>query len=181
MVRSEDGWDPSKNPKPRSFVENLSGNQRPVTVDTHATRLPATIARDPRWLALSLKTEKDVPPISPKGMLDRGEISMDEALERPAFWDAIPKKTEYGALERLYQDIARKKGMSPAQAQASAWVGGAESTGMQSGADPFLKVFEDRVRITAEKTGEPPEAVLRRFIRGEISLYNRGGAVPLAA
>ena len=33
------GWDPLVNPKPASFVENLVGNQAPVTVDTHAFRL----------------------------------------------------------------------------------------------------------------------------------------------
>ena len=40
------GWDPLKNPKPASFAQNLQGNQRPATIDTHAFRLPAIQSRD---------------------------------------------------------------------------------------------------------------------------------------
>ena len=38
-VLNEGGWPVLQNPKPASFVENLAGNQMPVTVDTHNARL----------------------------------------------------------------------------------------------------------------------------------------------
>ena len=50
------GWDPLNNPKPASFVQNLTGNQQPVTVDTHAFRLPAILGQDPRFLVRDWET-----------------------------------------------------------------------------------------------------------------------------
>lgn len=90
----------------------------------------------------------------------------------------LPSNTEYGFMEQLQQREAAKMGMSPAQYQASAWVGGGEETGLKSTADPFLKVFEQRVNLTAQKTGLSPKEVLRRTIRGEMPLLS---LVPAAA
>jgi hypothetical protein len=176
-VVSDDGWDIFKNPKPASFVQNLIGNQLPVTVDSHATRLPVLASRDPRWLATSYKGDAGAVPIKPREMVASGELSMDDAVSRPAIWEAAPARAEYGPLETMYQDIARRKGLTGAQAQASAWVGGGDTTGLQSAADPFLKVFEQRVKITAEKTGLPPDVVLKNMIRGDMSLFRNGGQV----
>jgi len=128
------GGIPLVNQKPASFSQNLQGNWRPVTIDTHNARLIG--------------------------------------LPRDA-----PSKTEYGFLEAMQQREAERLGMTPAQYQASAWIGGGEQTGLRSAADPFLRVFEQRVRLTAEKTGVPPEQVLRRFIRGEMPLLKFGGGV----
>ena len=133
------GWPVLQNPKPASFVENLAGNQMPVTVDTHNARL---------W-----------------GMTDTKGRPVDK-----------PAKTEYGFIEKLQQDEARKLGMTPAQYQASAWIGGGEQTGLKSSADPFLKVLEDRIRLTAAQSGETPQQVLHRFLMGQ---NTRGGRGPL--
>ena len=46
-------------------------------------------------------------------------------------------------------------------------------TGLRSSADPFLKVLEDRISITAHKKGLSKPEVLRRFIRGEMPLLQR--------
>jgi hypothetical protein len=128
------GGIPLANQKPASFSQNLQGNWRPVTIDTHNARLIG--------------------------------------LPRDA-----PSKTEYGFLEAMQQREAERLGMTPAQYQASAWIGGGAETGLRSTADPFLRVFEQRVRLTADKTGVPPEQVLRRFIRGEMPLLKFGGGV----
>ena len=92
-VLNEGGWPVLQNPKPASFVENLAGNQMPVTIDTHNIRL------------------------------------LGSELDKPA-------KTEYGFLERAQQEEAAKLGMTPAQYQASAWIGGGAETGLKSSADP---------------------------------------------
>lgn len=90
----------------------------------------------------------------------------------------MPANTEYGFMERLQQEEAKKMGMSPAQYQASAWVGGGEETGLRSTADPFLKVFEDRVAKTAAARGETKDVTLRKFMRGEGPLLGlTGGGV----
>lgn len=138
-VLENGGWPVLQNPKPASFVQNLAGNQQPVTVDTHNARL---------W-----------------GMTNSKGQPVD-----------MPAPTEYGFMEQLQQRQAKKLGMSPAQYQASAWIGGGEETGLRSSADPFLKVFESRIAKTAEKLGLTKAQVLRNFIRGDQSLYGVGGA-----
>src|SRR4030095_5258900 len=50
-----------------------------------------------------------------------------------------PAASEYGFMEQLQQAEAAKLGMTPAQYQASAWIGGGGQNGLQSAADPILK------------------------------------------
>jgi hypothetical protein len=172
------GWDPINNPKPASFVENLSGNQMPVTVDTHAFRLPAIISKDPRFLETAYESSKGAPKMNIQKLVEAGEIPMRDAVSKPAFWQSLPKDNEYGAVERYFKGLGRELGLTPAQAQASAWVGGGKLTGLASDeTKPFLGFLEDRVYRTAQETGRDPEDVLRQFIRGEEPLKATGGAV----
>lgn len=134
-ILKEGGIPPLQNPKPASFVQNLAGNQRPVTIDTHNMRI--------------LGFDRDV-----------------------------PKETEYGFLERLQQKEAAKLGMSPAQYQASLWLGGAEQTGVKSGYDPALRHIEKRIELTAEKRGQTKEQVLKDFIHGRAPLLTVPDVVP---
>jgi hypothetical protein len=137
----EGGLPVLQNPKPASFVENLAGNQTPVTIDTHNMRL-LTGGREAE----------------------------------------VPKANEYGFLERLQQEQAAKMGMSPAQYQASAWIGAGKETGLGSPIDPFLRVLEDRVAKTAEARGITKAQALRDFIRAKSPLLSlTPGAVLLAA
>jgi hypothetical protein len=162
------GWDPLNNPKPASFVENLVGNQQPATVDTHAFRLPAILARDPRFLETAFQVNKDAPKQNIQKMLERGEVSIDDAANRAAWWQAQPKENEYAAMEKYYQSLGKDLGLTPAQTQASAWVGGGKLTGLASDeSKPFLRFFEDRLNLTAEKRGETPKQTLKKFIRGK--------------
>lgn len=174
-----DGWDVFKNPKPASFVENLAGNQMPVTIDAHALKLPAMLSRDPRWLATTTRVGKpgSYENIKPQQMFESGALSMRDALKRPALWDAQPRKNEYGIMERMYQDIGEKKGLTPAQTQASAWVGGRDVTGMGSPPAPFMELFQERVLKTAEARGENPIDTLKKFMSGEAPLLKKGGRV----
>lgn len=126
-ILKQGGIPPLDNPKPASFVQNLAGNQRPVTIDTHNMRI--------------LGFDRDV-----------------------------PKPNEYGFLEKLQQEQAAKLGMSPAQYQASLWVGGAGQTGVKSGAEPALRHVEKRIEHTAKERGQSKEQVLKDFIHGRASL-----------
>jgi hypothetical protein len=167
-----------RNPKPASYAQNIAGNQLPATVDTHAARLPALLSRDPRFLESSVRVE--VPGggyemLRPRGMLTSGELTLDQALARPGFWYGMPERNEYAAMERYYQDLARRRDMSTAQAQASTWVGGGERTGLLSEPLPLLRIIENRIRHTAQQRGERPAEVLRKMIRGEAPLLSIGG------
>lgn len=180
-----EGWDPINNPKPASFVENLIGNQVPGTMDTHATRLPGILSEDPRWLGTQLQIKdpitKETINLNPRKLYQSGEISIEDALQRPAMWDPQPNDNEYAALEQLYANLSREQGLTTAQGQASAWAAGADKTGLGSvGSDPFLKVLEDRVLMTAKKLGMDPQEVLSRMIHGELPLLRDGGRVTSA-
>jgi hypothetical protein len=162
------GWDPLNNPKPASFVENLVGNQTPATIDTHAFRLPAILGRDPRFLETAFQVSKDAPKQNIQKMLQAGETTMDDAAARAAWWQAQPKANEYAAMERYYASLGKELGLTPAQTQASAWVGGGKITGLASDeSKPFLRFLEDRVHLTADKRGETAQQTLKKFIRGK--------------
>ncbi|MDR3469828.1 MAG: hypothetical protein P4M07_28190 [Xanthobacteraceae bacterium] len=170
------GFDPLKTPKPPSFVENLVGNQQPVSVDMHAFRLPAILAKDSRFLKTAYQAGKNAPKQNLQKMLANGEISMEEAANRPAYWQAYPREGEYGALEKYYQGLAKEVGLTPAQAQASAWLGGGKLTGLASDpTKPFLGFLNDRVNLTAAMRGETPTETFRKFIRGQAPLLSLGG------
>jgi hypothetical protein len=92
-----------------------------------------------------------------------------------------PSPGDYGYLEDVIQREAEKMGMSPAQYQASLWVGGAQNTELRSSTDPFVKAFEDRVEYTAgRRFPETETQVLRRMIRGERPLLGIGGIAALS-
>lgn len=176
-IAERGGWDVFKNPKPASFSTNLQGNQQNVTIDTHNFRLPGILARDPRFLETAIVPEKGAEPLRPKQMLESGEMSMDDLVARPAMWAAKPNPNEYAYYEKWQQDQAAKMGISPAQYQAAMWLGGGETTGLGSAAEPFLGTFEARVRYTADRLGMDPEKVLDMMLKGEIPLLAEGGAV----
>lgn len=172
------GWEPLKNPKVSSFVENLVGNQLPATVDTHALRLPAMLARDPRFLETAYQASKDAPKLNIQKLVQSGDMSMEDALKTASYWQAYPKPNEYAALEQYYKSLAKEMGMTPAQTQASAWIGGGKLTGLASDeSKPFLRFFDDRIMKTARETGMDPKDVLRDFISGKAPLYAKGGSV----
>lgn len=176
----ETGWNPILKPKTASFTQNLGGNWTPGTIDTHATRLPAMLSEDPRFLATSWRPDnapKGTPSRNIQAEVTSGKMSMDDALKEPGYWLARPNPNEYGALEKYYQDIGREYGMQAAPTQASAWVGGGKLTGLGSDESlPFIGFVEDRIKLTAEKRGMDPQDVLKRFIRGEMPLLSVGGA-----
>lgn len=175
------GWDPLENPKPRSFVENLVGNQRPGTIDTHAYRLPAILAADPRFLAQTMDLDKEAAARGEKRRNPRAEhaagtLPLDEALQRAAYWDSKPLKTEYGAMERYYQGLGQELGLTPAQTQASAWVGGGDVTGLKSPPNkPFMTALNERVMHTAQQRQMDPRDVAHQFVTGKAPLLATGG------
>lgn len=171
------GWNPLNNPKPASFVENLVGNQQPATIDTHAFRLPGLLAKDERFLETAYQANKDAPKQNIQKMVQGGELSLEDAAKRPAYWQAQPKANEYAAMEQYYQSLGRELGLTPAQTQASAWVGGGKITGLASDeTKPFLGFFQDRVRMTAEALKMDPNDVLKKFVKGEMPLLGVSGA-----
>jgi hypothetical protein len=178
-IRSPEGWDLFKNPKPPSFAENLGGNQRPGTMDAHALSVPSILSRDPRFLTTDLRipSGRDYFNLKPRASYGRGVFTMDEAVRRPQLWDAAPNPNEYAALEQRFRRLGEDLGMTTAQAQASGWVGGGRISGLTSPPLPAVDVFQRVVNRTAAQEGRSPQEVLRGFIHRQNALR---AAAPIA-
>jgi hypothetical protein len=204
---TDEGWDVLNNPKPASFAENLKGNWRNVTVDTHNMRLPAVLSEDPNFLMTSFQdkvpggatedglrrrfpgladaqiaealknSKKGVTIYRPRDWVESGAVSMDDAKKEPTFWATKPNDNEYGYYEAWQQKRAEALGMEPAQYQASMWTGAADKTGLASEAEPFMKTFEARVLYTADRLGVDPEVILDSVLKGGMPLLAKGGRV----
>ena len=84
---------------------------------------------------------------------------------RPTVWDEVPRDNEYGAYERLALDIANRMNMTPAQLQASLWMGAARRTGVrESSLDTFDNIFNRVVQDRAAERGLDPAEVFRLFV-----------------
>lgn len=84
--------------------------------------------------------------------------------QQPTVWDEVPRDNEYGAYERLALDIANRMNMTPAQLQASLWMGAARRTGVRADSlDTFDNIFNRVVDDRAAERGLSPDEVFRRF------------------
>ena len=194
------GWDPLQNPKPASFAENLRGNLEPVTVDTHAFRNIGMRTGDPRFLETQVQVPykgggseasmakrfgevrkgKGVDQIvvyRPQQLVKEGKLTMKEAQKIPTFWAGKPKDNEYAAAENLFRQAGNKIGFRPADAQAAAWSGAGQMTGLGTvGTHTFNELFNERVLFTARMRGQDPKKTLSDFITGKKPLLEIGGA-----
>lgn len=171
------GMNPLTSPKSVSFAENLRGNLRPVSIDSNIYRQAAMLAQDPRFLKTAYQASKGAPVQNIQKMLADGEITMEEALKTPAYWQGIPRRGEYGRLEKHYQGLADEVALPPAQGEGAAWSGGGHLTGMVSDANKsFLQVLNDRINLTAAARGETPLRTMRTFILGKEPLLSLGVA-----
>ena len=181
-IANGEGLDESK--KLGRFYQNLIGNLEPATVDVMAMRGPTMATKDPRWLANSVREQNlktgEISTLRPKQMYNEGELSLKQALDRPGLWEAAPQGAEYGAFEDMYRDIAKKRGMGTAEAQASAWYGSGADAGLRTAPRTFMQAMEDRILDTAAKRQESPQSVLSAFLRGEKPLMGVGAGVGVA-
>lgn len=137
--------------------------------------LPEEVAHS----AISIKPGKTSINYKPQDWVNKGYISMDDAVNDPALWTSKPRDNEYGYYEQWQQDQAKKMGISPAQYQASMWLGGGDTTGLGSAAEPFMGTLEARIRYTADRLGMDPEKVRDMMLKGEVPLMAKGGSVDL--
>jgi hypothetical protein len=165
------GYDFKQNAKPIAYGGALKGDLSRVPVDAHAYKAPAILGEDPNFLSTSFKPEKDVPTQNIRAMLERGDISMEDAVNRPAWWESRPKPTEYDIFEKYWSELGSDFGMRPGEVQPSGWTGLGERTGLES--DPtkkYMDFTEERILKTARKYGMDPIEVFRLAIRGKMPL-----------
>jgi len=172
-VRDTGAIDPFANPKRASYKENLMGNEDALTGDRHFMRMVGMLSEDPRFLKGSTTLESGAK-MNPREMFYRGELTMEDALKRPDYWEDTPGENEYMHAENAFRKIANTAGYTTGNAQGKAWVGAGEMTGLGSPPEPWMKLYAQRVAYTAARLGADPKVVLEKVIRGEIPLLEIG-------
>jgi hypothetical protein len=113
----------------------------------------------------------------PQKLLESGKLSLEDAQNIPHFWATKPNENEYAAAEQLYRQLGKQAGLPTADAQADAWSGAGQMTGLGTVAThTFPELFNERVLFTSRMRGEKPEQTLRDFIRGKKPLLSIAGA-----
>ena len=171
------GYDIKDNPKPPSFAQGLMGNYQPVAVDSHAFKAPAMMAQDPRFLAGRVVDSDGNVIAQPKADYAAGNLTMEDALKNPSYWEGKPNSNEYPAMEQYYKGLSGKLGIAPAQGQASGWVGNGPLTGLKTDdTATWLQLWQNRINNTAMRMGKTPQQTEADFWQGKHPLLTGGGA-----
>jgi hypothetical protein len=180
-IESGEGISYKTNPKPYTFAENVKGNLTGVTADTHAIRgaLDAMNERelgsipDEFILKPFRKMYKDDPTsFDPATMVD------DQLKSQKIKGESV--QTEYAVLSDLYKNVAKKLGVTPAEAQALAWFGTGNKTGLASPEKTLVDLISERVDVTSKALGQTKDEVFKKFLSGKIPLMSFVGGVTAA-
>lgn len=193
-----------ENAKPKGFAASLMGSQGQIAADLHFTRAFGMASKDPRWMVNGAeigKTAKaDFLKANPKlknfmregkggkilidarKAVEKGAAKFDDFLGTPQAFAEKPAPNEYGLMERFWRDeVAKAHNMTPAQAQASLWMGAAERTGVDATSQvTFMDALRNVARQRAAKTGQTAEQVLKEFVNN-YGLLTGAGAVTAGA
>jgi hypothetical protein len=106
-------------------------------------------------------------------------MKMTNAAGKPV--DAIPAEG-YMKIQKVIEEIAKRHGIEPAQAQSAGWVGGADLTNIgEFSAAPLMQIIERRISKTAKERGQPVAEVLKKWITGQDHLLSTTIFAGLAA
>ena len=95
----------------------------------------------------------------------------------PTAWADTPKANEYAAYEEMANQVAAEYGMTPAQFQASLWMGAGDMTGLADESQgTFMQLFRNALDKRAGERGLDRKEMLLDFIHNRAPL-SVGGAV----
>jgi hypothetical protein len=198
------------NPKVKGFGNDLLGDETNIAADMHFMRMLAMsdgggdflnpqsklsdinteIARKvigPRRIKKYTSTRKvngkEVSEINLLKAWKDGHIKDTSPFQQmPTAWADTPKANEYAAYEDMANRVAAKYEMTPAQFQASLWMGAGDMTGL---ADESQGTFMDLFRRSLDKRGEERglsrKEMLKEFLVNKAPLSVTGAGISLGA
>ncbi len=177
------GFNFNTNPKPATFVENVSGNHAGVTVDTHAIRavISAMNEIDPGSVPIQFiggKTAAKKKENQAKYQADPMSLDVSNMIDDGLATQKIDGKdvqTEYAIFSDIYKKVAEELGVSPAEAQALSWFANGNKTGLKSDPKTIVELIDERVDVTAQALGQSKDEVFKKFMQGGIPLLSLGG------
>lgn len=154
-----------------SFYANLRGNLAPGTMDVNAVRGPVLMAKDARWLRGQFHEKDELGNViathNPRKDYQGGILTLDQALERPGFWEAAPATSgEYGAFEDIWRRGAKRNDIRTAEGQALGWYGSADITALKSPPELYIENLERMARRAALRRGVTPMQALKDHVKG---------------
>ena len=102
--------------------------------------------------------------------------------EIPTAWSDTPKANEYAAYEDMANRVSAKYGMTPAQFQASLWMGAGDITGLADESQgTFMELFRRSLDKRAGERGLTRKEMLNDFIKNKAVLSVPVGGVGFGA
>ena len=177
------GFNFNTNPKPATFVENVSGNFSGVTADTHAIRavFDAMNEIDPGSVPIDfiggrnasqtkeLRAQYEANPSS----LDVSNMISDRLASQKINGKSV--QTEYAVFSDIYKNVAKKLGVEPAEAQSLSWFANGDKTGLGSAPKTIVELINERIDVTAQVLGQTKDEIFKKFLQGSIPLLSLGG------
>jgi hypothetical protein len=187
------------NPKVKGFANDLLGNRKNIAADKHFMRLLAmadggldflsgqaqisgeNLARlrdvfgdslDPYTKVRRTGTGQRITEVNLAKAVNDGVVTDATAFKSiPQAWTDTPKANEYDALEDMAARLAANYDMTPAQFQASLWMGAGDLTGL---ADESQGIAMELIRRTLDRRagelGVDRRKMFEMFARGEAPL-----------
>jgi len=184
-VQSGAGIDSMTNPKPSTFGGNMGGNLSGVTADTHAIRgvlmalneIQPGIVPDGWIIKDSLADYKASPQSLNPSMIDD---TLGTQMIGPK-GKRVEAQTEYPVIADIWHTVADRLGVKPAEAQSLGWFSLGDETNLGSELKTVAALMDDRINVTSQALGVPPEVVAKQLFRRQIPLMGMGGAGILGA
>ena len=184
-----EGFNFDTNPKPATFVENVSGNLSGVTADTHAIRavFSAMNEIEPGSVPLGFIGGKQTKTMSAPEVRKQNQdnYKKDPSTLNVATMiadtlgsqkiDGKDVQTEYAVFRDIYKKVAEKLGVQPAEAQSLSWFANGEKTGLGSAPKTIVELIDERVDVTAQALNQSKDEVFKKFMQGTIPLLSLGG------
>lgn len=198
------------NPKVKGFGNDLLGDDTNIAADMHFMRMLAMSDGGTDFLSPQAKLSEENFEIARRAIgprrIDRyvstrmvngkphREVNLlkaaqDGALrdttafrDMPTAWADTPNANEYAAYENMANRVAERYNMTPAQFQASLWMGAGDMTGLADESQgTFMELFRRSLDKRAGERGLSRQEMLRDFIHNRAPLAVPGAAVGLGA
>lgn len=192
------------NPKVKGFGNDLLGDDTNIAADMHFMRMlamadgggdflnsQAKLSQEDYAKAAQVIGPKNIKKYTSTRMVNGkpvSEVNLFKAWQdgkikdttpfksTPTAWADTPKANEYAAYEDMAGRVAAEYEMTPAQFQASLWMGAGDLTGLADESQgTFMELFRRSLDKRAEERGLSRSDMLREF------LYNRAPLAVLPA
>jgi len=198
------------NPKVKGFANDLLGSEQNIAADKHFMRMLAMSDGGADFLSNQAQisagnldelrkiygkklnpyiqtrktgTGQSVTITNLQKAVEDGVIKDTTAFKSiPQAWLDMPKPTEYAALEEMAQRLAKRYGMTPAQFQASLWMGAGDITALADESQgTAMELFRRTLDKRAGERGLTRKEMLNEFIKNRAPLAMTGIGVGAAA